>query len=345
MTSPSEPEGNMADYSIGKLTRTRSDGSQHWAYCIVWWEDGKRKRLSLKTDDRVCAEIEARRYWERLAAPHELRTVGDIVGAYLGSDEHPRGVPDDKRKREAWKAAKPYWGELNPRVIDEQVSLRYPSWRKRSINTHRAELSVIRTALNWAVKEGKLEKAPKVTLPPQPESSAGHLTKDEFRRFLEGCVGEHVRLFAMLAVTTGGRKSAILEAKWEQVDFKRGLIQLNPAGRRQNSKFRSTVPLNALILPALKTARQSAAGDYIIEHRGVRLLDIKKGIQAAGRRSGVRVHPHMFRHSAAVWMAEDRVPMAEIAAYLGHRDINVTTRIYARYHPDYLREAAQSLMW
>ena len=75
------------------------------------------------------------------------------------------------------------------------------------------------------------------------------------------------------------------------------------------------------------------------------MLDIKKGIAAASVRSGVKVHPHMFRHSAAVWMAEDRVPMSEIAAFLGHRDINVTTRVYARFHPEYLRKAAQSLSW
>ena len=75
------------------------------------------------------------------------------------------------------------------------------------------------------------------------------------------------------------------------------------------------------------------------------MLDIKKGIAAAALRSGIKVHPHMFRHSAAVWMAEDRVPMAEIASFLGHRDLNITVRIYAKYHPEYLRQAARSLAW
>lgn len=59
----------------------------------------------------------------------------------------------------------------------------------------------------------------------------------------------------------------------------------------------------------------------------------------------IRCHPHMFRHSAAVWMAGDRVPMAEMAAFLGDRDARITIRVYARFHPDYLRIAAQSLNW
>lgn len=335
----------MTDYTIGKLTRTRADGTKHWSFCIIWWQDGSRRRHSLGTMDKVAAEAAARRVWEAVGNKGELSTVEAIVDAYLGPKDKPRGVPDDKRKREAWVAAKAYWAHLDPRMIDEAVSLGYPAWRKRSANTHRQELSLVRTALNWAVNRNKLDKVPKITLPPLPETSVGHLTKVQFRKFLLGCATSHVKLFAMLAVTTGGRKSAILQAQWSQVDFERGLLQLNPEGRKQNSKYRATVPLNDTILPALRQARKEATTDFIIEHRGAPVLDIKKGITAAAVRSKLKVHPHMFRHSAAVWMAEDRVPMPEIASFLGHRDINVTTRTYARYHPDYLRGAAESLKW
>lgn len=58
--------------------------------------------------------------------------------------------------------------------------------------------------------------------------------------------------------------------------------------------------------------------------------------KAAGRRAGVgNVSPKILRHSAAVRMAEDGVPMEEIAQYLGHRNVNVTRRIYARFSPDH----------
>lgn len=330
-------------YAIGKLTRTRTDGSRYWSWCIVWRdEQGSRKRFSLGTTDRVAADAQARRVWASLVAPASYDTVGDIVTAYLDS---LNGERQEKRKREAWVAAKPYWAGLRPAVIDEAVSLAYPAWRKRSVNTVRHELSLVRTALNWAVNQKHIESAPKVTLPALPETSVGHLTKDQFRKLLEGCGRPHIRLFCMLGVTTGGRKSAILQAKWDQVDFDRALLNLNPEGRRQNSKFRATVPLNDMILPALREAKDAALTEHIIEHNGNPCLDIKKGFAAAAKRAGIAAHPHMLRHSAAVWMAEDRVPMAEIAAFLGHRDINVTIRIYARYHPDYLREAARSLTW
>jgi len=332
-------------YSLAKLTRKRADKTRYWSYCIVWWEGGKRRRLSLGTTDRVAVEALARTAWAGLARQSALVTVGDFVEAYLGDVDRPDPVPDHRRKREAWVAAKGYWSELIPDQIDEGVSLAYPRWRNRSANTHRQELSLVRSALAWAVNCNRLTKAPKITLPSLPPSSVAHLTKPQFRTFITACAAPHVRLFAMLAVTTGGRKSALLQARWSQVDFDRRLLDLNPAGRTQNSKFRATVPLNDLIVPELERARADATTDFIIEHRGKPMLDIKKGIAAASRRCGIKVHPHMFRHSAAVWMAEDRVPMEEIAAFLGHRDIGVTTRVYARFHPDYLRKAARSLSW
>lgn len=329
-------------YSVGKLTRTRPDGTRYWSYCIVWRVDGHRHRHSLGTTDKVAAALSAKNVWAGLTAQPVLGDIGGIVTAYLDS---LGGLHDEKRKREAWVAAKPYWGALRPGAVDEAVSLAYPAWRNRSVNTHRQELSLVRTALNWAVKAGNLAVAPPITLPAMPESSVGHLSKVQFRQFLTGCSGPHVALFAMLAVTTGGRKSALLQAKWSQVDFDRALLDLNGEGRPQNSKRRATVPLNDMILPALREAKAGALSDCIIEHNGKPILDIKKGIAAASLRSGVKVHPHMFRHSAAVWMAEDRVPMAEIASFLGHRDLKITMGTYARYQPDYLRSAAESLSW
>lgn len=334
-----------APYYIGRLTRTRTNGERYWSYCIQWWAEGVRKRHTLDTTDKVVAESTARRIWATFAAPVSLVTVGDMVGAYLGPVDRTDKVAGDKRKREAWVAASPYWAALQPSQIDEQVSLAYPAWRNRAANTCRNELALIRLALKWAEKNKHLDKAPDITLPPMPESKVGHLTKEEFRTYLKGCAAPHVRLFSMLGIATGGRKSAILETKWDQVDLERQILDLNPDGRQQNSKFRATVPLTDMVMPALREAKAAALTEFVIEHHGKPLLDIKKGVAAASVRSGIKVHPHMFRHSAAVWMAEDRVPMAEIASFLGHRDISVTTRIYARYNPDYLRGAARSLAW
>lgn len=45
----------------------------------------------------------------------------------------------------------------------------------------------------------------------------------------------------------------------------------------------------------------------------------------------------------AVWLAEARVPMPEIAAIRGHSSSRVTEAVYAKYSPDYLERAIKAL--
>ena len=51
-----------------------------------------------------------------------------------------------------------------------------------------------------------------------------------------------------------------------------------------------------------------------------------------------------IRHeAAAVHMAEAGIPMEEIAQYLGHEDVGVTRKVYARFSPAHLQRAAAVL--
>ena len=43
---------------------------------------------------------------------------------------------------------------------------------------------------------------------------------------LEHAIQPHLRLFLILAITTGARKSALLELKWKQVDMQNRIISL-----------------------------------------------------------------------------------------------------------------------
>lgn len=331
-------------WKLGKLTRERSDGSRYWSYCIIWPNPkGGRHRASLGTTCPVTADTKAKRVWEQMQLA-KADSLGRIVDLYL---EAIGDTLDGPRKRQRWGKMRPFWGHLTLADIDKDTSLKhYPEWRKVATNTIRNELSLIKAACKWALEDKKLiTQLPIIKLPPQPRSRVTHLTKAEFRKFMDKCCFPHIRLFAMLAIATGGRKSAICEAKWEQVSWNMGQIDLQGEREEVGNKGRATVPLSDRIMLALREAKDGALTEYIIEYAGERVADPKKGIRLTGQRAGLKVHAHMFRHSAAVWMAEDRVPMSEIAAFLGHKDSRITERVYAKYHPDYLRQASKSLDW
>jgi integrase len=153
----------------------------------------------------------------------------------------------------------------------------------------------------------------------------------------------HVRLFIVLALTTGARMSAILELRWDQVDFKHKTINFNSPEHEQTNKRRPVVPLNQRALAALEEAARGALTPFVIEWSGERVKSIKKAIRMAAQRSGVPCSPHVFRHTAGVWMAQADVPMQKISQFLGHTSTRVTERTYARYSPSFMKDAAAAL--
>ena len=152
----------------------------------------------------------------------------------------------------------------------------------------------------------------------------------------------HLRLFVVLALATAGRMTAILELTWDRVDLESGVIRLGLGERRR--KGRATVPMTDRARAALLEAARARTSDHVVEWGGEAVGKIRKAFAAAAKAAGLLwCTPHVLRHTAAVWMAEAGVPMAEIAQYLGHTDSRITERVYARFSPTYLRGAAGAL--
>ena len=312
-------------------------------FAVVWHDaDGKRHRRQLAARDRLGAEAEARR---RIAAGRSSQwTVGALVAAYI-DDREAAGITSAARMRDAWKALKPSWDAVDPATIDEAMCKAWAGRRARSPATIRYELAMIGTACKWAERQRLIDRAPHMWLPQPPERRQRHITRDQFDRFLDAMRAPHARLYAEIGIGTAARPAAILGLRWQQIDLSRRLVYLNPEGRRQTAKGRATVPMTARLERALRTAWEARSIDHVIEHGGKPVASIKKAFASASQRVGFQVTPYTLRHSAACWMAEGGVSMAEIAAYLGHTDSRTAERHYARFSPDYLRKAAGALDW
>jgi integrase len=312
-------------------------------FAVVWHDAaGKRHRRQLAARDRLGAEAEARR---RIAAGRTSRwTVGGLVGTYI-ADRESRGTASVGRMRDAWKALKPAWEQVDPATIDEAMCRGWAARRARSAATVRYELAMIGTACKWAERNRMLERAPALWLPQPPPRRERHISREQFEAFHAAIRAPHARLYATLGIGTAARPGAILQLTWAQISFDRRLVYLNPESRRQTSKGRATVPMTARVEAALREAWAARTCDHVIEHGGGPVASVKKAFAAASQRVGFQVTPYTLRHSAAVWMAESGVPMEEIAAYLGHSDARTTFQHYARFGPDYLRKAAGALDW
>ncbi len=308
-------------------------------FALVEGTGKDRTRRKLQSTDRQSAEAEARQIHEQ----HDDGpwTVGRAVRAYLDARALAK-MPSLGRRQDAWKAAAPFWENIDPSLIDEEMVRKYCEKRMVGPATVRLELSMIGTALRQAPK-GKVIEIPKIWLPQLPEPIVRHLTIAEFHRFLASVMAPHVRLYALLGVFTLARPTAILEMRWKQVDMVRKIIVLNREGRVQNAKRRPVVPINNLLYEALVLANSMKTSEFVVEHAGDAIASIKKAFQATSERSKIKATPYTLRHTGAVWAAEQGVSMSELAQMMGHDDDRTTQKYYARYSPTYLRKVSSAI--
>ena len=328
----------MPNYRLARI------GKQFYA---EWYEGAKRRRRSLGKGNAAHARrafnhfVEQR---ERLLSPQGSLTVEQIFQSYL---EDRRGdIAAPERLEHTWKSLGPHFGELLPDQIDRERCRSYTEKRRkqgRSEATIYSELGDLRTSLRFGEKMGWI-KAPHIWRPPAPKPRERYITKDEARRLLDGCQWPHIRLFIALAIWTGGRSSAILGLTWDRVDLDRNLIYLSDPEMRRPAKKRATVPINEQLRGELEAAYEIRTCDHVIEWGSGPVKSVKRGFQYAVRKAGVGpCTPHVLRHSAAVWMAEAGVGMAEIASFLGHSNSRITEAVYVKFSPDHLRKASEAL--
>jgi integrase len=323
------------EYSIGKLR----------GECVLVYRDstGKRHRYRLGTPDAGEARRRAPAIYAERTRPQGTK-VKDLWQAYILDKA---GRPVVGTMVHTWKALRARFGEMEGETItvaDCRAHIKERRTAGIKDGTLLTELGHLRMVLKWSEKHRLIDRAPYIERPPQPEPKERHLTKTEARALIDAAIMPHMKLYIVLALGTGARNAALLDLTWERCDFTHGRINLRNPEIRTPHKGRAIVPMTRTVKAALLTAQHGAMSEYVIEWAGKKVMSFKRGLRFTAERVELgKVSPHMLRHSAAVHMAEDGVPMEEIAQFLGHSNINVTRKIYARFSPDYLRRAASAL--
>jgi integrase len=143
-----------------------------------------------------------------------------------------------------------------------------------------------------------------------------------------------------LLILTGARFKEILDAKWEHVDFERGILFLP-----DSKTGRKPVYLSAAVLTILASLPRLEGNPHIIAGMkdGTPRADLKKpwaAVTKAANLTGLRIHD--LRHSFASIGAGASLGLPIIGKLLGHRQA-ATTQRYAHLDADPIRRAAETM--
>lgn len=320
-------------------------------YYIRWTENGRNCEKSTFTSNNeeaqiILAEFILRRARDGGPRQPENFPIVDAFESY--ALEHAPNTVAPARIGYAIDALSPFWSELMVSEISPKTCKAYQHERGVSDGTIRREFGVLRAAINHEFKEGRLTRPVTVWMPPKPEGKDRWLNRVEAAALLRASRNEprcrlYLPLFILMGLYTGARKGSILSLRWPQVDLENRRIDLNPPGRKRTSKGRPVIPIHHKLHFFLQKAR-SRSGDmgYVINIDGKPIKDIKRAFSTACDKAGLEnVTPHTMRHTAGTWMAQDGVPMFEIAGWLGHGNER-TSELYSHHHADHLQRALEA---
>ena len=152
----------------------------------------------------------------------------------------------------------------------------------------------------------------------------GYMTFDQAERFVKETPNLRDKIIILLMWRCGLRVSEVVTLKKKWIYFDEGIIAVYGKGK----KFRR-VPVEKKTLELLKKYTEEIRGDDRIFHitrfgvfKMVRKLGKRVGIERVGEKG---VHPHHFRHSFAIVMVKNGMPLPKLQTILGHSSLAATT--------------------
>ena len=349
----------------------RKAGFQDYIWYIVWSERGEKREHSTGAglEHRSQAEAQLRdlldtraQGWRGTRRPDQV-TIADVLDLY-GRERGPQ-VIDRPRLGQAIVPLVEWWGEQKVAAVTAGTCRAYAKDRMaegRSADTARRELGVLRAAIRYCWKEGRLTQEVPVTLPEKGPARDLWLTLEDVALLMRAARAErkarlHLPQFILLSLYTGHRKRAVLGLQWQpnigggHVDLEAGLIDFQ--GRRKKTKKARGKPLISRKLAILLRYLRKRTRQYVLEANGQPIGDIKHSFASACQRAADlararaakaktaaerqawersaarlgRAIPHTLRHTAVTWLVTKGRPLADVGAWVG-MSTEMVERVY-----------------
>lgn len=296
-----------------------------------------------KTDARIWAQqtesaIREGRHFKTTEA--KRHTLKDLIERYC--DDYLKRLKSEKdrnRHLDWWKKELGAYtlADIRPSRIAEakETLLKEETLRGelRSPGTVNRYLAALSHVFTMGIKEyGWVEDNPvlKITKPKEPRGRVRFLSDKERKTLLDTCQAKSKTLYTVvvMALSTGARKNEIMSLRWRDVDTKNGQIILHETKNGE----RRAIPLQGLALQLVKELQQerSLHTDLLFpshRHPKTKAIELQKlwddSIEAAGIED---FRFHDLRHSAASYLAMNGASIAEIAAVLGHKTLQMVKR-------------------
>ncbi|WJR34067.1 site-specific integrase [Mycobacteroides immunogenum] len=192
-----------------------------------------------------------------------------------------------------------------------------------------------------------------------PAPRGATLTPAQIRTLLTFHKGKHDELLIHFALL-GLRRGELAALRWSDLTAKELIVSRNRTtdgsqvyeGDTKTASGERTLPIPSSLQKRLRVLRAShGTNDYVLNQqkspgRAYHPRTLDRRWADALRRAGVpRVRLHDARHTTATHLHALGVPLADVAAWLGHANAAVTARVYSHSTKRGLAAASKALEW
>ncbi|MBK1670016.1 integrase [Rhodovibrio sodomensis] len=304
------------------------------------------------------AAIQENRHFR--SAEAKRRTVADLIDRYEKSVlPQKRSQEHQRRQLERWREELGHivLAELTPGAVaearDNIAADTVRGDRKRSPGSVNRYLAALGHALKVGAEEwGWLEHSPmsSVRKLKEPKGRVRYLNETERVRLLNACKESREPLLypiVLIAMLTGMRKGELLSLTWDQVDLERSRVILHDTKNDERRPVSLPRPAREQLEPLQADATSDAV--YVFPNAdGTKPIDIRAAWEAARELAGLQdFRFHDLRHTTASYLAMNNASVAEIAAVLGHKSLQMTQRyahLSEQHAADVVERMSQEVM-
>lgn len=223
-----------------------------------------------------------------------------------------------------------------------------------STATKAKHLALMKSIMRVAEREWQwIEKSPVIKVPQEKNKRVRWLEPAEAKRLIEECP-EPLKSIVEFALSTGLRRSNIVNLKWQQIDMQRKVAWVHPEDSKSGRAI--GVALNDMACAVLRrqighhhnlvfvhtAAVKRNDGTTTASVRKMR-VDSNTAWRAALRRAGIEdFRFHDLRHTWASWLVQSGVPLSALQEMGGWESIEMVQR-YAHLAPNHLTVHARQI--
>jgi integrase len=277
--------------------------------------------------------------------------IADVVAIYAEDVAPKHARPKDTADRLA--RILDHFAGRTLDYLNKGTCLAYVAARGKQAAARR-ELEDLRAAVRHHWELGLCSALTPVVLPDKGEARERWLTREEAARLLWAAwrrgKAKHIARFILVGLYTGTRSGAICGAAMAPtegrgwIDTERGVFYRRAIGKKKTNKRQPSIRIPPGLLAHIRRwKRLNRSRESLIEWHGESILRVSKGFTALVRSIGLLdVSPHILRHTAITWQAQEGVPPHEICGFFGIT-MKMFEDVYGHHHPDFQSNAVNAL--